>query len=65
MSPSDLIVLCALGLPMREARDLLVWYVSADPVVVLDASIQWWVHGHAKIVAEYLAEEYRNKYRRY
>ena len=65
MNPSELIVICALGLPMNECRDLFQWYLNGDSMRVKDESIQWWIHNHAKIVAEFLAGEYRTKYRRY
>jgi len=65
MNPSDLIVICSLGLPMPYVRDLLQWYVQADPMCVQHPSLEWWYKNHAQIVIEFLDEEYNNKYRRY
>jgi hypothetical protein len=55
MNPSDLIVICSLGLSIRECRDLLGWYVRAEPVVVMDESIQWWIKLNARDLSYYLA----------
>ena len=53
MNPSDLIVLCALGLPIEQAVDLLKWYVAHDLEEVMHPSIFWWCNLRKNDVAEH------------
>jgi hypothetical protein len=55
MNPSDLIVLCALYLPIEQQIDILKWYCVADHEEVRHPSVRWWVTKHAPEVSNYLA----------
>jgi hypothetical protein len=42
MNPSDLIVICALDLPIAQAVDLLQWYLYKDFEKLHHPSFFWW-----------------------
>jgi len=43
MNPTDVVVICTLGLPISQALDLLSWYCLTNPNAIDHPSIDWWV----------------------
>jgi hypothetical protein len=62
MNHVDVLIICAEALPVRQAMDLLSWWVgypSPDVDDMRHPSFDWWIRKHANEVVALMAKEGR------
>ena len=58
MNPSDVIVLCAMELPIEQQIDLVKWYALSHHEEIEHPSLIWWIKKNADEICARAAKEY-------